>query len=118
MARLASAVKTTMNNSNETMATPLDNLTKTLNTLAAGTSNSANSTQLQSWQAQMDTITNKLDCLMVSPHKEDKIAAYSEPLKEERGIMKLTEELNDKISRMDRRVDARINGIVHRRTGE
>ena len=48
MARLASTVKTTMNNSNETMAARLDNLTKTLNTLAAGTSNSTNSAQQQS----------------------------------------------------------------------
>ena len=95
MARLASTVKTTMNNSNETMAARLDNLTKTLNTLAAGTSNSTNSAQQQSLQATMDTLTEKLDSLMVSQPKENKIAAYSETDKDgQPALMKRMQEMN------------------------
>ncbi|KAL9988253.1 hypothetical protein ACROYT_G002678 [Oculina patagonica] len=59
MARLASAVKTTMNNSNETMADQLNKLTKTLNNMAAGTSGQSNTSQQQAMQTQLDAIANQ-----------------------------------------------------------
>ena len=55
MARLVSVVKTTMNNSNETIAAQL-NLTKTLNTLTAGASSPLNTSQQQSLHVQMYTL--------------------------------------------------------------
>lgn len=45
MARLAAAVKTTMNNSNQTMTANLGNLTKTPSAMTAGTSSSVNNPQ-------------------------------------------------------------------------
>jgi len=119
MARLASTVKTTMNNSNETMAVRLDNSTKTLNTLAAGTSNSTNSAQQQSLQAKMDTLTNILDSLMVSQPKKNKIAAYSKTEKDgQPALMKRTQEPEYHIARLSRQMDARTNEIIYRRQVE
>jgi len=60
-----------------------------LNTLAADTSNSANTSQQQSLQAQMDTLTKKR-----------------------------IQELEYHMARMSRQLDARINGIVRRASGE
>ena len=64
-------------------------------------------------QAQIETMTKKLDSLLSPQAKPDKVAAYSEPGKEEQ-IMKLIQELTNEIKKLDRRVDARINSIVHR----
>ena len=64
MGRLVLAVKPTMNNSNKTMAVQLNNLTKTLNALIAGTNSQLNTRKKQSFQAQLDTITKKLDNLV------------------------------------------------------
>ena len=63
MARLAAAVKTTMNNSNQTMAAQLSNLTKTFKTMAAGTSNTVNNQQ-QAMQVQIETLAKKIDSLL------------------------------------------------------
>jgi len=115
MARLAAAVKTTMNNSNETMAVQLSNLTKTLGTMAEGTSSAVNNQQAR-LQVQMETLTKKIDTLLPTQAKPDKVAAYSEPGKDEQ-IMKLQRiirELTDEMRSLDRRVDALIDGIVQR----
>ena len=94
MARLAAAVKTTMNNSNETMASQLSNLTKTLNTMVAGTSSPANTSQLQALQTQIDVMTKKLDNLTTSSPKTEKVAAYSEsPRRDESSVLRLVNEL-------------------------
>jgi len=56
---------------------------------------------------------------MVSLPKENKIAAYSET--EEDGqpaLMKRIQELEYHIARISRQMDARINGIVRRASGE
>lgn len=64
-------------------------------------------------QAHIETLTKKIDSLLPTQAKADKVAAYSEPGKEEQ-IMKLTQELTNEIKSLDRRVDARINGIIQR----
>ena len=115
MARLAAALKTTMSNSQQTMAAQISNLTKTLSTMTAGTSNSVNNQQ-QALQMQMDTLTKNIDCLLPTQVKPDKVAAYSEHGKDEQimKLQKLIQELTNEMRSLDRRVDARINGIVQR----
>ena len=115
MARLTAAVKTTMNNSIATMTAQLNQLTQTLNTMVAGTKSSVNNQQ-QAMQAQMDTLTKKLDSLLSPPTNQDKVAAYPEPGKEEQ-IMKLIRELTNEMRSLDRRVDARLNGMAQWRHG-
>ena len=61
----------------------------------------------------METLTKKLDSLLSPQAKPYKVAAYSEPGKEEQ-IMKLIQELTNEMKSLDRRVYARINGIVQR----
>ena len=79
MARLASAVKTTMSNSNETVTIQLNNLTKTLNTLVANSNSPVSTNQQQSLQTQVETLTQKVNSLMPTVTKSDKVVAYSEP---------------------------------------
>ena len=114
-ARLAGAVKTTMNNSNQTMAAQLSNLTKTLSAMTTGTSSSVNNQQ-QAMQAHIETLTKKIDSLLPAQAKADKVAAYSEPRKDEQmmELQKLIQELTNEMKSLNRRVDARINGIVQR----
>ena len=59
MARLASAVKTTMSNCNETVTKQLNNLTKTLNTLVANSNSPVSTNQQESLQTQVETLTQK-----------------------------------------------------------
>ncbi|KAL9972507.1 hypothetical protein ACROYT_G018827 [Oculina patagonica] len=115
MARFASAVKTTMNNSSETMATQLTNLAKSLNTMATDTNSPTNTSELQALQTQMDVLTNKLDSLTTLSPKKETVAAYSTPENEElRSLRKMVQELTEAMTTLDRRVDARINGVVQR----
>jgi len=114
MARLAAAVKTTMNNCNQTMAAQLTNLTKTLNAMTGGTSSSVNNHQ-QAMQVQIETLAKKVDSLVPTQAKPDKVAAYSEPGKDEQ-IMRLQrriQELTNEMKRLDRCMDARINGLFN-----
>lgn len=115
MARLAAAVRTTMNNSNQTMAAQLSNLTKTLSAMTAGTSSSVDNQQ-QAMQAHMETLTKKIGSLLPTQAKPDKVAAYSEPRKDEQimELQKLIQKLTNEMKSLNRRVDARINGIVQR----
>ena len=76
----------------------------------AGTSSSTRTTQ-PSLQEQVNALTKKLDSIGTPPPKTEKVAAYSEPGKEER-IMKLIQELTNEMRSQHRRVDARINGLV------
>lgn len=115
MARLAAAVKTTMNNSNATMTAQFNQLTQTLNTMVAGSNSSVNNQQ-QAMQAQMETLTKKLDSLFSPQANQDTVAVYPKPGKEEQ-IMKLIQELTNEVKSLDRRVDARINGLVQHQRG-
>ena len=84
-----------------------------------GTSAVSNSAQPQSLQAQMDTLTKKLDNLMFSQPKENKIAAYSETDKDgQPALMKRMQGMENHITRLSRQMDARINEIIYRRQVE
>ena len=84
-----------------------------------GTSAVSNSAQQQSLRAKMDTLTERLDNIMVTQPKENKIAAYSETDKDgQPALMKRMQEMEYQITRLSRQMDARINGIVRRASGE
>jgi len=71
-----------------------------------GTSTASNTSQQQSLQAQMDTITKKLDSLTVSQSKENKIAAYSGTENDgQPALMKRIQELEYHMARLDRRIN-------------
>ena len=120
MARLASAVKTTMSNSNETVMIQLNNLTKTLNTLVANSNSPVSTNQQQSLQTQIET--QKVNSLMPTVTKSDKVAAYSEPQVDFHSkiddLTKLVKHMEgnfqDQIASLDKRMDARITGLAQR----
>ena len=122
MARLTSAVKTTMSNSNETVMIQLNNLTKTLNTLVAHSNSPVSTNQQQSLQTQIETLTQKVNSLMPTVTKSDKVAAYSEPQVDFHSkiddLTKLVKHMEgnfqDQIASLDKRMDARITGLAQR----
>ena len=118
MARLASAVKTTMSNSNETVTIQLNNLTKTLNTLVANSNSAVSTNQHQSLQTQIETLKQQMNSLMPTVAKSDKVAAYSEPqVGGQSKIDELTElvkRMGDQVNSFEKRVDARITGLAQR----
>ena len=94
------------------MAAQLSDLTKTLSIVTAGNSGSANN-QPQALQVQMEALAKKIDSLLPTQAKPDKIAAYLEPGKDEQ-IMKLQElmqELTNEMRSLDRRLEACINNL-------
>ena len=122
MARLASAVKTTMSNSNETVTIQLNNLTKTLNTLVANSNSPVSTNQQQSLQTQVETLTQKVNSLMPTVTKSDKVAAYSEPQVDFQSkiedltklVKRMEGNFQDQIASLDKRMDARITGLAQR----
>ena len=114
MARLASTVKTTMNNSQETMTVQLNNLTKTLTSLAAGGTSQSNASQSYI-QTQLKELTEKIDALATAQHKYEKVAAYTEPrYEEQRDFLQHLDNLSNKMESLSRRVDAQIDEVVRR----
>ena len=122
MARLASAVKTTMSNSNETVTIQLHNLTKTLNTLVANSNSPVSTNQQQSLQTQVETLTQKVNSLMPTVTKSDRVAAYSEPQVDFQSkiedltklVKRMEGNFQDQIASLDKRMDARITGLAQR----
>lgn len=119
MARLACAVKKTMNSSSINMAAQLSNRSQTLSTLAAGTSTQPDSNNLQSINTMMDILAKKLDSVVNTGAKTETVAAYAEPESDEqRGLARLMRDLKDdllgEIRQLDRKVDARINDLAQR----
>ena len=125
MARLASAVKTTMSNSNETVTIQLNNLTKTLNTLVANSNSPASTNQQQSLQTQIEALTQKVNSLIPTVTKSDKVAAYSEPqvggqskIDELTGLVNNIEQfmkrMGDQVNSFEKRMDACITGLAQR----
>ena len=122
MARLASAVKTTMSNSNETVTIQLNNLTKTLNTLVANSNSPVSTNQQQSLQTQTETLTQKVNSLMPTVTKSDKVAPYSEPQVDFQSkiehftklVTRMEGNFQDQIASLGKRMDTRITGLVHR----
>ncbi|KAJ7385491.1 hypothetical protein OS493_015061 [Desmophyllum pertusum] len=84
-------------------------------TIEVGTSSPSSSSQQQSLHAQMETLTKKFDNLMTPTPKADNVAAYFEPGKDEqRKLMELVHDLRKEFQTLNRRVDARIDGLVQR----
>ena len=85
---------------------------------ATGTNASLKTSQQQSLQAQMETITQKLSELTPTVAKSDKVAAYSEPqVGGQSKIDELTElvkRMGDQVNSLEKRVDARITGLAQR----
>ena len=89
---------------------------------ATGTNASLNTSQQQSLQAQMETLTQKLSELTPTVTKSDKVAAYSEPqvdfqskIEELTKLMKRMEgNFQDQIASLDKRMDTRITGLAQR----
>ena len=87
---------------------------------ATGTNASLNTSQQQSLQAQMETLTQKLSELTPTVTKSDKVAAYSEPqvdfqskIEELTILMKRMEgNFQDQIASLDKRMDTRITGLA------
>ena len=115
MARLASAVKTTMSNSNETVTIQLNNLTKTLNPLVANSNSPVGTNQQQSLQTQIETLTQKVNSLMPTVTKSDKVAAYSEPQADfQSNIEQFMKRMENQMTSLEKRMDARITGLAQR----
>ena len=115
MARLASAVKTTMSNSNETVTIQLNNLTKTLNTLVANSNSPVSTNQQQSLQTQIETLTQKVNSLMPTVTKSDKVVAYSEPQVDfQSHLEQFMKRMENQMTNLEKRMDARITGLAQR----
>ena len=117
MARLASAVKTTMSNSNETVTIQLNNLTKTLNTLVSNDNSPPNTNQQQSLQTQIETLTQKVNSLIPTVTKSDKVAAYSEiepQVDFQSNIEEFMKRMENQMNNLEKRMDARITGFAQR----
>ena len=89
---------------------------------ATGTNASLTTSQQQSLQAQMETITQKLSELTPTVTKSDKVAAYSEPQVDFHSkiddltklVKRMEGNFQDQIASLDKRMDARITGLVQR----
>ena len=89
---------------------------------ATGTNASLSTSQQQTLQAQMETITQKLSELTPTVTNSDKVAAYSEPQVDFHSkiddLTKLVKHMEgnfqDQIASLDKRMDARITGLAQR----
>lgn len=80
---------------------------------ARGTNASLTTSQLQSLQAQMDTVTRKLSELTPTVTKSDKVAAYSEPQADFQGnIEQIIKRMENQMTNLEKRMDARITGLA------
>ena len=84
---------------------------------ATGTNASLNTSQQQSLQAQIETLTQELSELTLTVNKSDKVAAYSEPQvgcqsKVEELITELLKYMGNQMNNLEKRMDARITGLT------
>ena len=83
---------------------------------ATGTNASLNTSQQQSLQAQIETLTQKLSEFTLTVNKSDKVAAYSEPqVGCQSNIEELTELLKymgNQMNNLEKRMDAHITGVI------
>ena len=81
-----------------------------------GTNASLNTSQQQSLQAQIETLTPKLSELTITVNKSDKVAAYSEPqVGYQRKVEELTEllkHMKNQMNNLEKRMDARITCLT------
>ena len=83
---------------------------------ATGTNASLNTSQQQSLQAQIETLTQKLSELTITVTKSDKVAAYSEPQVGYRSkvedLTELLKHMGNQMNNLEKRMDARITGLT------
>ena len=81
-----------------------------------GANASLNTSQQQSLQAQIETLTQKLSEFTLTVNKSDKVAAYSEPqVGCQSNIEELTELLKymgNQMNNLEKRMDAHITGVI------
>ena len=81
-----------------------------------GTNASLTTSQQQSLQAQIETLTPKLSELTITVNKSDKVAAYSEPqVGYQRKVEELTEllkHMRNQMNNLEKRMDARITCLT------
>ena len=83
---------------------------------ATGTNASLNTSQQQSLQAQIETLTQKLSELTITVTKSDKVAAYSEPQvgyqSKVEDLTELLKHMGNQMNNLEKRMDARITGLT------
>ena len=83
---------------------------------ATGPNASLNTSQQQSLQAQIETLTQKLSELTITVNKSDKVAAYSAPqVGYQRKVEELTEllkHMRNQMNNLEKRMDARITCLT------
>ena len=83
-----------------------------------GTNASLNTSQQQSLQAQMETLTQKLSELTITVNKSDKVAAYSVPQvgyqSKAEELTELLKHMGNQMNNLEKRMDARITGLAQR----
>ena len=86
--------------------------------LTAGASSQPGDKQIQFINAKLDALTNKLERVGNNATQTQPVAAYSEPKEEQmvKLMRELKEDLLNEMQQRDRRMDARINGLVRRLT--
>ena len=81
-----------------------------------GANASLSTSQQQSLQAQMETLTQKLSELTITVNKSDKVAVYSEPqVGYQRKVEELTEllkHMRNQMNNLEKRMDARITCLT------
>ena len=81
-----------------------------------GPNASLNTSQQQSLQAQIETLTQKLSELTITVNKSDKVAAYSAPqVGYQRKVEELTEllkHMRNQMNNLEKRMDARITCLT------
>ena len=82
---------------------------------ATGTNASLTTSQQQSLQAQMDTLTQKLSELTPTVTKSGKVAAFSEPQADfQNNIEQFMKRMENQMTNLEKRMDARITGLAQR----
>ena len=85
---------------------------------ATGANASLTTSQQQSLQAQIETLTQKLSELTITVNKSDKVAAYSEPqVGYQRKVEELTEllkHMRNQMNNLEKRMDARITCLTRK----
>ena len=82
---------------------------------ATGTNASLTTSQQQSLQTQMETITQKLSELTPTVTKSDKVAAYSEPQADfQNNVEQFMRRIENQMTNLEKRMDAHITGLSQR----
>ena len=85
---------------------------------ATGANALLSTSQQQSLQVQMETLTQKLSELTITVNKSDKVAAYSAPQvgyqSKAEELTELLKHMGNQMNNLEKRMDARITGLAQR----